>query len=371
MFPVTGTSDLLVVGGGVVGLAHAVEAVERGLSVTVVERADEPVGASVRNFGHGCVTAQAGEALAFAERARGTWLRLGKEAGFGVAECGTVVVARAEEEMAALTELAAERGDDVAVLGAAGVLDRVPVHADGLLGGAFLRRDLRVEQRVAAPRLLDHLAALPGVTVLRGTPVLGVHEGGVRTGRGDLAARRTVVCVGHDVDHLAPGVADAAGLQRCVLQMLQVRAPGVRLDPALLTGSSMLRYPALSSTAGATALRERWRRERPELLDAVVNHMLTQLPDGDLVVGDTHTYARTPAPWSDEGLDELLLAETRALLGTADLTVVRRWQGTYASAAGEFLRAPLAPGAVAVSVTSGIGMTTAFGLAPSVLDDLL
>lgn len=357
-----------MVGAGVVGLAHAVDAVDRGMTVTIVERDERPVGASVRNFGHGCLTAQAGEALAYAERARETWLQLGKEVGFGVAECGTVVVARATEEMAALEELAAQRGDDVVLLDATGVAARVPV--EGAIGGAFLPRDLRVEQRVAAPRLLDHLETLPEVTVHRGTPVLEVHDGGVRTGRGDVAAARTVVCLGHGLDRLAPAAADEAGLQRCVLQMLQVRVPGLRLEPALLTGSSMLRYPALSATAGAIALRERWRTERPELLDGVVNHMITQLPDGDLVVGDTHTYARTPEPWAHEELDELLLAETRALLGT-DLQVIRRWRGIYASAGGQFLRAPLAPGAVAVSVTSGIGMTTAFGLAPSVLDSLV
>jgi len=43
----------------------------------------------------------------------------------------------------------------------------------------------------------------------------------------------------------------------------------------------------------------------------------------------------------------------------------------YASAdASGFLRAKVAPGVTAVAVTSGIGMTTAFGLAPDVLDSL-
>ena len=68
--PAAPPSDLVVVGAGVVGLAHAAEALDRGLSVTVVERDDRPVGASVRNFGHGCVTAQAGRALRLATRAR-------------------------------------------------------------------------------------------------------------------------------------------------------------------------------------------------------------------------------------------------------------------------------------------------------------
>lgn len=395
----TRTSDLLIVGAGVVGLAHAVEAVDRGLAVTVLERDEHAVGASVRNFGHGCLTAQTGDALEFATRGRSIWLRLGAEAGFGVAECGTVAVARSAEERAALEELAATRGDDVELLDPARVVDRVPVAREGLHGGAFLPRDLRVEQRRAAGAIAAWLAARPGAEIHFGCPVHGIDAAGagaggpgsgpggigargigdasgdgpvvVRTGRGEFRAHRVLLCVGHDLDRLAPGLADDAGLRRCVLQMLQVRPhTPLTIGPAVLTGSSMLRYPALSGTAGAAALRERWRTERPELLDAGVNHMLTQLPGGDLVVGDTHHYDRTPEPWTDETLDDLLLAETRALLGTG-VDVVRRWRGVYADAPGEFLIRPVAPATTAVAVTSGIGMTTAFGLAPAVLDRVL
>jgi FAD dependent oxidoreductase TIGR03364 len=362
--------DVAVVGAGIVGLAHAVEASARGASVVVLDRDERAVGASVRNFGHGCITAQDGEALAFAQRARGTWLELGRAAGFRVDECGTVVVARAPEEMAALEQLAAERGaDQVVLLDAGGVTARVPVA--GAIGGAHLPLDLRVDQRAAVGAIAAWLGRQPGASVRWSTPVLGVEPGLVRTGRGTVRARRIVVCVGHDVDRLLPTVADRAGLRRCRLQMLQLRPPaGTRIDPAVLTGSSLLRYPALAATEGARALRERWRTERPDLLGAVVNHMLTQLPDGDLVVGDTHAYARTHEPFSTEELDDLLLAETRALLDLPELPVVRRWHGVYADAPGEFLRAPVADGVCAVSVTSGIGMTTALGLAPAVLDGL-
>lgn len=363
------SSDLIVVGAGIVGLAHAVAAVERGMSVTVVERDDRAVGASVRNFGHACITAQTGEALRFAEHARRTWLHLGERAGFEVAECGTVVVARSAEESAALEELAENRGADaVRLLTPAETVAAAPVSADGLRGGALLPRDLRVDQRRAAAAIAAWLAAQPGVRILWSTPVLGVEDGLVRTGRGPLRGDRVVVCTGHDLDRILPETAEAAGMRRCVLQMLQLRAPGLRLDPALLTGTSMLRYPALAETEGGRALRRRWSDQRPELLEASVNHMLTQLPGGDLVVGDTHTYARTPDPWSSEEFDRLLLAETSALLGRDDLAVVRRWQGVYASADGEFLRARVSPGVTAVAVTSGIGMTTAFGLAPTVID---
>ncbi len=362
-----GVTDLVVVGAGIVGLAHAVEAVRRGLSVTVVERDERAVGASVRNFGHGCITAQTGEVLALGERGRSTWLRLARDAGFWAAECGTVVVARSDEELDALAELAGERDDAVVLLDAAQTTSRVPAADDGLLGGAFLPRDVRVDQRAAPAAIAAWLASRPGVRMCWSTAVRGVEPGVVHTSRGDLQADRTVVCAGHDLDRLAPAATEPAGVRRCVLQMLQVAVPRLAVPPAVLTGSSILRYPALSGTKGARALRERWTVERPELLAAGVNHMLTQLPCGDLVVGDTHAYAATPPPWTSEELDDLLLAETRALLGRP-VRVVQRWRGVYASAPEPFLRARLCPGALAVSVTSGIGMTTAFGLAADVFD---
>ena len=55
----TGKSfDLVVVGAGIVGLAHAYTAAKRGLQVCVVERDAACVGASIRNFGFITVTGQ-------------------------------------------------------------------------------------------------------------------------------------------------------------------------------------------------------------------------------------------------------------------------------------------------------------------------
>ena len=55
-----GTSWLMafgVVGAGIVGLAHAYHAHNRGLSVAVIDHADGITGASVRNFGAAMRTA--------------------------------------------------------------------------------------------------------------------------------------------------------------------------------------------------------------------------------------------------------------------------------------------------------------------------
>jgi len=363
--------DLVVVGAGIVGLAHAAEAVRRGLSVTVVERDERAVGASLRNFGHGCVTAQSGRALRLATVARQRWIELGAAAGFWVGETGTVVAARADDEMAVLAELADDRGDDVRLLDAAGLRAHAPLGDDTLRGGAHLGPDVRVDPRQALPALAAWLTGQPGVRLLWSTALLGVEPGVVRTSRGPIEADQVVVCVGHDVDHLFPEVAAEAGVQRCALHMLQVAAPSGRTyTPAVLTGTSLLRYSAFTACPSAADVRARLEREAPELLAADVNLMLTQRPDGDLTIGDTHHRGHSVDPFKDEAFDELLLAETGRLLGVDRLAVRRRWQGVYASAPGEFLVAAPLERTRVVSVTSGIGMTTAFGLAPEVLDDL-
>jgi FAD dependent oxidoreductase TIGR03364 len=372
MSPAAPPTDLVVVGAGIVGLAHAAEAVRRGLAVTVVERDERPVGASVRNFGHGCVTAQAGRALRLATAARARWVELGAAAGFWVGETGTVVAARADDEMAVLAELAAERGDGVRLLDAARVREQVPLDADDLVGGALLPADVRVDPREAAPALAAWLATQPGVRFLWSTTLTAVEPGQVRTSRGTLDASHAVVCVGHDVDRLFPELAAGAGVRRCALHMLAVAAPaGRRYPAAVLTGTSLLRYPGFAAQPSAAAVRERLAREAPALLAEDVNLMFTQRPGGDLLVGDTHHYARTVDAFRDEARDDLILAEAGRLLGAGPLTVRQRWQGVYASAPGEFLVATPAPGVRVVSVTAGIGMTCAFGLAPEVLDDLL
>jgi FAD dependent oxidoreductase TIGR03364 len=364
-------AGLIVVGGGIVGLAHAVEAVRRGIEVVVVERDERAVGASVRNFGHGCVTVQDGEALRYAQAARESWLDLSKRAGFWIREGGTLVVARGDDERAVLEEFADLRGDQVELLDRRGVEARMPA-GDDVTGGAWLPMDIRVNPREAVPAIAAWLRD-QGVTFLWGTTAWSVEPGLVRTAHGDLRADNVVVAVGHDVDRHFPELAAEAGLVRCGLQMLRVAGPaGQVIEPAVLSGFSMLRYSGFAPCPSLAAVRERLAAAHPDLVAAKVNLMFTQRPDGDLVIGDTHTYGRTLDPFNSDALDEAILDQAGSLLGARPPAVRERWRGVYASAPdSEFLIATPCPRVRVVSVTSGIGMTTALGLAPHVLDGLL
>ncbi len=316
-------TDVVIVGAGIVGLAHAVEALKPGPSVLVVERDDRPVGASVRNFGHGCVTGQLGTNQAWALAARERWHELSREAGFWIGTGGALIAARSADEL--------------------------------------------VVAAIAA-----WVARQPGADIWWSTSMLGLDGDVVRTSRGESTASRTVICVGHDVDRLFPDIAEVAGMQRCALHMLRVANPGGRpIAPAVLTGTSLLRYPAFKAMPAAAALHERYEREHADLMRAGLNLTFTQLPGGDLTIGDTHAYATTHDPYGDEAADDLVLREIAKLLGAEQLDVRQRWRGVYASAPSDTLIAAASPTATVVSVTSGVGMTIAHGLAATVLDDVL
>lgn len=363
--------DLAVVGAGIVGLGHAVAALRRGLTVAVIDRAAGAAGASVRTSGHIGVTGQEGEARAYAELARELWLTLAPEAGFWLRESGTVVVARAEDELAVLREFRERRGGhDVRILTPAEVRERVPV-ADGVaVAGALLPSDLQVDPRESVAAIARWLEA-HGVDFFWRTAAVGVQPGLVHTARGRVAAEAVVVAVGHDVDQLFPGVAEAHGMERSGLDMMLVDAAlDAPLTSPVLTGWSLVRCPGFARTPSASAVRDRLAGEHPARAALDADEFYAQRPDGALVVGAARSRGADIAPFQGEEAFELLLEQARDLFGTSGLRVRQRWQGVDASAPDDFLVASTAPGVRVVAVTSGSGMTTGLGLAERVVDEL-
>jgi D-hydroxyproline dehydrogenase subunit beta len=367
-------SDVCVVGAGIVGLAHALEARARGLSVTVLDRSQRAVGASVRNFGHVIVSAMSdGAVLETALTASERWLTLGPRAGLEVHQTGTVIVARAPDELAVMAQIAADERRGARLISAEEIGRLVPIPTGGLIGGLHARLDLRVDPRRAVAALARLLDSDDAARLLWNAPVQVVKSGTVHSAIGEVRAPLVIVCPGPDHDWLGPDVAPRrAGLTRCKLQMVRVAAPeGRYYGPALLTALSLARYPGFSDRAASPALSIRLTAERPELAQAGIHLIVTQLPDGDLLLGDTHAYGDTVSPFGDERLDELVLAEARQLLGADTLQVRQRWHGVYPSAPGDpFLTEWPLPGVAVVEVVSGVGMTTALGLASRTFDAL-
>lgn len=364
--PVTATAaDLVVVGAGIVGLGAAYAGIRRGLRVIVIDRTETPVGASIRNFGHLCIGAQSGRAREFADASRDIWLRLASDAGFWLRESGTLVAARSDDELEILEHASAD--DDVRMLDADELLSRAPLRRGMVRGGALIEPDLQTNPREAIGAIVAHLLSL-GVEFRFRTAVTAVAASHVETTRGAIGAGAVIVAANHDIDQLLPELAERAGVVRCALDMMRVAAPLPHaLDAPLLTGWSLVRYGRFEASPATARLRERLRNERPDLAALDLNQMYTQLPDGSLIIGDSHARGIQPGPFQSEAAFDAFLNEMRGLFDTARIEVLERWQGIYASGPSEFLIEEPEPGLHVIAATTGIGMTTGLGLAEHAL----
>jgi FAD dependent oxidoreductase TIGR03364 len=367
--------DLVVVGAGIVGLAHALAANRRGLRVAVVDREERAVGASVRNFGFVTVTGQqAGQCWKRAMRSRNVWLEVAPQAGIAVEAEGLFVVAQRPAAMAVLEAFAATgMGQGCTLLDAGEAQRRFGdvLAAGPLAGGLWSPHEVRVESRNAVPRLAGWLEG-HGVTFFRKTLATSVADGRVETTAGRLSAERIVVCPGDDLLTLFPERIAALKITRCQLQMMKVAPadPAFRLACAIMSDLSLVRYLGYAELPEAAALKARLEAEQPEHLRHGIHLIAVPGQDG-LIVGDSHHYGFSASPFGREDVDALILDELKAVLRLPRAAVIERWIGTYASLPDRLAvtDAPL-PSVRLVIVTSGTGASTAFGIAEETINDL-
>ncbi len=367
--------DLAIVGAGILGLAHALAAVRRGLRVVVIDRDAQANGASVRNFGFVTVTGQQrGQVWARAKRSRDVWAEVAPQAGIAVEHEGLVLLGRRAEAVPVLEAFAAtEMGEGCSLLGAAAARARFPTLQPRELAGALWSpHELRVESRDAIPKLATWLQSAHDVTILREVHVNAVEPPRLATSAGPIEAGAVVVCPGDDFRTLYPDRIAAYGVTKCKLHMLRVAPPrdGFRLPGAVMTDLSLVRYEGFDALPEAAGLRARLDAEQPAHRANGIHLIAVQSGDGSLVVGDSHHYGPTPDPFAPQAVDDLIVDEYRATVAPEMPHVVERWTGIYSSARATMFADAPGPRVRLVMVTSGTGASTSFAIAEETLADL-
>ncbi len=368
--------DLAVVGGGIVGLAHALAAARRGLRVVVIDREREAVGASVRNFGFITVTGQQrGQCWRRALRSRDVWLEVAAQAGIAVEQEGLLVVAQRPEALAVLEAFAAtEMGKACELVDGREARARYLMLGEAAIEGVLWSpHERRVESRSAVPKLASWLERSLGVTFVRATLVKEVAPPRVTTTAGTFRAERVAVCPGDDLLTLYADRIMALGIGRCRLQMLKVSPgdAGFRLPATVMSDLSLIRYLGYAELPEAAALKRRLEADQPRMLAHGIHLIAVQGQGGDLIVGDSHHLEWSPSPYALAEVDELILAELATVLRLPQLRVTERWSGTYASLPDRLvvIDAP-EPSVRLVIVTSGTGASTAFAIGEDVVANL-
>ncbi|MEV6065740.1 TIGR03364 family FAD-dependent oxidoreductase [Nocardia sp. NPDC052001] len=354
---------LVIIGGGILGTAHALAAIGRGHEVIQLEREVEARGATVRNFGLVWVSGRSANELDITLRSRQLWEEIGgKVPGVGFRPAGSMTLVRTENELAVAEAAmrnpsAAERGFEL--LDPDAVRKVNPALRGKFVAGLHCSKDGAVESRQALPALRRYMEATGRYTFFGGTEARGITGTTVLDDRGRRHEGDLVIsCPGAAHSGLTRELVGDIPVRRVRLQMMQTAPLGEPLTTAFADGDSFRYYPAFQGPE-----LDRLNNEEAQPFTAAQHKMqllCVQRLHGGLTIGDTHEYDEPFNFDVDEAPYEHLVTVAEELLGRKLPQVVRRWAGVYSQSIDPgaiVTRAQAADNVWVITGPGGRGMT--------------
>jgi len=363
-----------IVGGGVIGTTHALEAVRRGHSVVHLEREAEARGATVRNFGLVWVSGRAPHELAAALRARELWAQIGAAIpGVGFRPTGSLTLLRTPDEVAVAEDVATRpdagrRGFQV--LDPDQVRELNPALRGKYLAGLLCTQDAAVESRQALPALRDYLTVTGDYTFLPGTQARSVDRGEVVDDHGRRhGADVILLCPGAEHGGLVREVMGVLPVRRVRLQMMQTDPLGEPLTTAIADADSFRYYPAFAGSSLEQLVRN--EPQDPVAEAGRMQLLCVQRLGGGLTIGDTHEYDEPFPVDLQEAPYSYLAGRVEEFLGRPLPAIRQRWAGVYSQCVdpGELVcRARADARLWVITGPGGRGMTLAPAIAERTAD---
>ena len=369
--------DIAIVGSGILGLAHAWAAIRKGLKTVIFERDARCFGASVRNFGMIWPIGQpAGELQNLAMTSREHWLKLRELGNLEINECGSLHLARRDDELAVLEEFTAQNKEqlEVKMLTPSEVASLSPAaRIDGLLAAMWSSSELGVNPVKCIDQISSMLSEKYGLESCFGCNIVDVDSSVLTTSSGvQFSADRIVICSGSDFETLFPKEYFEAGLKKCKLQMMSTNAQPAswRLGPHLAGGLTLRHYRSFEHCASVQPLAQRIREEQAILDTYGIHVMASQDSCGRIILGDSHQYDAEITPFDSAEIEELMLVELKKMIQLPDFNITRRWHGIYAKHPEKHIvTLSPQPNCRIVTAPGGAGMTLGFGIAEQTLQD--
>ncbi len=363
---------VIIVGAGIVGLAHAWSAAERGHQVTVLDRSRVASGASIRNFGMIWPMGQPEESRSIAMKSRERWLQLAEQSSIWVNPCGSIHLAHRVDEWNVLREFYETSGEELRshlkLLEFDECLSLSPgIQPNGLLGGMWSDMELCVNPARAVRELPHWLSQKYGISFSFECAVSEFRAGKLRTSRGAAYEYdRAILCSGDDFETLYPEIYHSIPIRKCKLQMFRTvpQTATWRIGPHLASGLTLRHYSTFKHCRHLKTLVDRIANETPELDRYGIHVMASQDDLGRVVLGDSHLYGEEIEPFDSVEINRIILRELHKIIRLPNWTMESFWHGTYAKYASDisFQHSP-EPNIHICTGLGGSGMTLSFGLA--------
>ncbi len=371
------SAKALVIGSGIVGLAIARALAIKGYKVTVLERNETPVGASIRNFGMIWPIGQPDGVLY--ERAmisKSIWKEICLEAKFWHDPVGSLHLAYDDLElrvMESFFENTGKRRNHQFLNAQHALRFSTAIVSQNLKGGIYSPDEMIVDSPLILAALPAYLSSKYNVKFIFNTHINQIQESKVWSGNTVFEADEIYICTGPDFENLFPEVYHELPITKCKLQMMRMAAQPQdwRMGPSLCGGLSLAHYSSFKA-AGVVLdeLKQSFANQYREYNQWGIHVMVSQNSSGELIIGDSHEYGMTHDPFGRESINNLILNYLRKFARFANEEITHRWNGIYSkltNGATEIVINPK-PGITIVNGLGGAGMTLSFGLAHQIIN---
>lgn len=367
--------DIGIVGGGIIGLAHAYSAIKRGYRVIQFEKDQKTIGASIRNFGLIWPIGQpAGKLFNRAMRSREIWLELSEKAGFWALNNGSIHLAYNKDEQDVLDEYHEKFGYKTKLLKPGAVQQYSPhIVTHNLKGGLYSETEINVNPKEAIYSISKWLQTHDNYVLKTGEKVQNVDDGRLESTRETYFASKIYVCSGSDFQSLYGTAFEESNLIKSKLQMLRsISFPEeFSLGPTLCGGLTLRHYASFEQCSSLGKLKDRFSNQMPEYDKWGIHVMVAQNQFNELVIGDSHEYGQTFDPFDKKKINDLILSYMRKFLNIEKLKISETWHGIYAKNPGktEFVYKP-EKNVKVLTGFGGAGMTFSFGFAEEEIEKI-
>lgn len=365
---------IIIVGGGVIGTAHAHQALKAGHDVIQVERDADARSASVRNFGLVWVSGRrSGVELDAAIRARYLWEEISNEIpAMSFRANGSLTLAKNEAELRLMEECIRKEDSGARkwqILSKTETQKINPALKGNYLASLWCPLDATVEPGSLLHSIREHHLGKNNFTWRNNVDVEDVRSDSskviVVAKNGEIfEGDYLIFCPGADHSSLFKEQFDSAPIRKVRLQMMSTAVFDETITTSIADGDSMRYYPGyeVSSLDGLP----------PQDPIASINHMqllLVQRTDGTLTIGDTHEYDQPFEFKLKEEPYSYLHDVASELIGKKLPPITNRWDGVYSQRTDDAIcdRRQIATNILSITGAGGRGNT----LAPAIAEETI
>lgn len=337
------TSDLLIIGGGILGASHAYHALRKGLRVTLCERHPAPQSATVRNFGQVVPSGMNPVWQAYGRKSLEVYQTLHQDFNLPIQQAGSIYIASNAAEIQLIEELhEINKSNDYPsiLLNAQQCLEKYPpLQPEYAKAGLFFPQEISVNPTQLIHHLISILQSMEGFYYSPNTLIRELDSSGTRVvAKSNLGvvftAEKAIVCAGAELEWLYPEILQSSDLQFVKLQMLRLKPQdGIRIPGNILTGLTIRRYESFQecpsfATVKATEDKDAfWKKWGIHIL-------FKQEADGSIILGDSHEYADTvpsgaPDFFLREEISRYFIQEGAHILRLKHWEIDSQWTGVY------------------------------------------